>query len=128
MYTDMDKKLMTFEFFLESSKIVYEANFLNQKNELTQGISVRRKLLADANGKKQNKTSKKESLPELLAKQKRWDDMKKCRDRQKKIKEDIDELKEKQKAKLEREKNGAPVVNVEDIKLKIEAKQKEYDE
>ena len=48
--------------------------------------------------------------------------MKKCRDRQKKIKEDIDELKEKQKAKLEREKNGAPVVNVEDIKLKIEAK------
>lgn len=30
-FTDEGKKLMTFEYFLETSKIIYEANFYNQR-------------------------------------------------------------------------------------------------
>ena len=117
MFTDQDKKLMTFEYFLETSKIILEANFLNQKNELAQGINARRKLLAEASGKKENKTSKKENVADLKAKLNKWEDMEKSYERHKEIKSEIKRLEEKQKKKASA--GDKPPVDPAEIKIKI---------
>ena len=65
MYTDEQKTLMTFEYFLETSKLIYEVNFISQKRNIEEGIKKRRDLLAKANDRKSNKTSKKFNIAEL---------------------------------------------------------------
>ena len=65
MYTDEQKTLMTFEYFLETSKLIYEVNFISQKRNIEEGIKKRRDLLAKANDRKSNKTSKKLNIAEL---------------------------------------------------------------
>ena len=65
MYTDEQKTLMTFEYFLETSKLIYEVNFISQKRNIEEGIKKRRDLLAKANDRKANKTSKKLNIAEL---------------------------------------------------------------
>ena len=65
MYTDEQKTLMTFEYFLETSKLIYEVNFISQKRNIEEGIKKRRDLLGKAKNKKENKTSKKLGIEEL---------------------------------------------------------------
>ena len=65
MFTDEQKTLMTFEYFLETSKLIYEVNFISQKRNIEEGIKKRRDLLAKANDRKANKTSKKLNIAEL---------------------------------------------------------------
>ena len=67
MFVDEQKTLMTFEYFLETSKLIYEVNFMNQKRYIEEGIKKRRELLGRAKDKKATKTSSKQNMAELEA-------------------------------------------------------------
>ena len=64
---DESNSVMSFDFLLETSKIIYELNFINQKRQIEEFLRFRRKFLDENRDKKDKKQSKKESLADIEA-------------------------------------------------------------
>ena len=125
IFTDDSKSMLTYDYFLESSKLIYTLYFMSQKQRLEEGTQFRRQHLSKALGNKDKKTDKKVTYVELEQKISDWETAKQVLKEMDTLKNQIESIKRDQQKLEELAKEVTEPVDVDKIKQQITDKENE---